>query len=608
MPLFRRRPDQPPLSHDPNATQPDLPLPPALDQPLPDRAFNPPPPEAALPGHPPTPPPRLDPSYKPVVVGPDDGPRPRVAPEPPSYQAPNADASISHQIDWLIQHQPVRHRFNPSPEDVGRRVSDLYPHRFAPDEDLDQQLNDLVERVGRNHPERYIHLFNPNFEPGFGAYSTNCADAMRAYATVRLTGSGYAAAGDRAFSELDLTPWWAGVTPQHTIYAQSLADLGPFQQRAWDYLASHITGGPRGRVGIVVVTWEPVVVKGTAQAGAVHALGIELGMDDKVKWVDPQSGTYQDWPPQYPNRIVSANLIYCDPTELVWRSGGPGDLWSQAPYHTRAQPYPSTPVLDFSGETLATHEGLPSWVSAHRGNTLRDHTGLSDQQLRMYLDQNPRQPFHSTFSDWTSADHWVDDVIRRYRADVDTWLRQTGEPRLVLHHNYGPGFETGRILRPGAPHSDWANGVAVTLERRPPGVWPAYTIVNAHPTDPLVPAPPPPRPTGSPPGPSDVSPPRPPVAPPPPPPGPPPVAPHVQPGPPRTQPAPHDTAAEPSAAADAPGGPAGATGADDAGLPDPSAHAAATEAPYGGIVAKPLLSSVTAASDAASAAAHTLTP
>jgi len=459
----------------------------------------------------PVPPPRLNPGFRPVIKpetpakwwqinrklkGLKESLFPksvRMETPPPPGQAP-AHLHPTHQIDLLIQQQYVRQVFHPSPVDVGQRVSGLYPHRFAPTPGADQRLADAIEQFGRENPEQWLDFVNPHFNAGNGgmnAYGTNCTDNMRAYADARQGAQPYAASGDRAFFEADLTAWWAGAVPNNTIYAQNLGDLGLFQQRAWSHVALQLRGHPPGTVAIVGVGWEPYMVNGVAQRGAAHVFGAEVAPDGTLRWVDPQPKppVYRPWPPQYPNRVRFVQSMFRRPDEMVWRTDSPLDQYRAVPSAPIDGPFQSniTPYR-FEGGTLAMHDGLPSLTGGQPGPALTEHMGAADSFMEHRLWQNPDLPYHSTFDNGHTADFWVDQAIGSNQARVDQWLQGSTDARLTIDQPFSS--VTGRAMVQGQSTSVPATGVKVVLERRPPGSWPAYLIVKAQPS--LVAPPPPP--------------------------------------------------------------------------------------------------------------------
>jgi hypothetical protein len=447
-------------------------------------------------------PPRLDPNFRPTYP-PRQGLIPAVgrwirglmpshtvpAARLPETQLAPPDLPPAQQVDLLIQNQGPWPRFEPSPLDVGIRPSSLYPDRFLTPRGADRRLAEAIARYGRDNPEQWIRFMNPNFGRS-QAFNTNCTDNMRAYADARQTDAPYAASGDRAPHEVDLTPWWSGTMPTNGIYAQGLADLGPFQIRAFDQVARQLAGKPPGTVAIIGVGWEPTVIGGAARRGTGHVFGAEVGFNGQIKWVDPQNSTYSHWPPRYPQRIVSLRSMYRDPTDLAagWRTDGPMDVASGRPVGRQLTTYrPTVQVGHIGGGTLAMHEALPSGIGGPPGHTLLTYTGRSDAELAGLLGKNPDLSMASSFTSPQAADHWVGQTLNaNFDRHID-WLVNSTEGRLVLELDHAPGWPTGQIMLQGQTTSVPAGGVRVVLERRPWGSFPPYLVVQAQPINPVRP-------------------------------------------------------------------------------------------------------------------------
>jgi hypothetical protein len=386
-------------------------------------------------------------------------------------------------------------------------MRDVFPDRFVASADNDQALAAAVARAGRDKPAKWIRKINPGFRDSMisGPHQINCEDAVRAYVQTRQTDVPMSASGDAMPDAPNLLNLHTGVPPRNTIYAQGLDDVDDFQVTAWDQVARQLDGHPPGTVSMVFVAWEPYLLNGVPQRAVGHYFGAEVGMDGKLKWVDPQAGTYKNWPPRYPTRVIVMESVYRRPDDLIWRADGPVDP-------TRS----SSPIYGAINRTPAPPPDQSALLN--HAPYLSPQVGQPDAVLAARLAAEPHAPAASTFLTPHEADAWTNAVLARNEAAVDNWLANTAEPQLILNEDFTGGPATGLELRPGEVSSSHTNAVRLVLERRPPGMSSTWRIIDATPYNagrpydaPLpiraAPAdlPPPPRPL-DPPGPAPVAP------------------------------------------------------------------------------------------------------
>jgi Bacterial CdiA-CT RNAse A domain len=99
------------------------------------------------------------------------------------------------------------------------------------------------------------------------------------------------------------------------------------------------------------------------------------------------------------------------------------------------------------------------------GHTLRKHVGLSDQQLRERLQQEPNIAAASTYTDRQAAELAIGTALHENHDKIERWLRHPGgHPNLVLDYNGNPSRPVGRTLRRGKDHSEPCAHAVVVLK------------------------------------------------------------------------------------------------------------------------------------------------
>jgi CDI toxin RNase A-like protein len=113
------------------------------------------------------------------------------------------------------------------------------------------------------------------------------------------------------------------------------------------------------------------------------------------------------------------------------------------------------------------------------GHTLRKHVGLSDQQLRDRLQQEPNISAASTYTDRGMAELAVGTALHENHDKIERWLaRPTGHPNLVLDYNGNPSRPVGRTLRPGEEHSEPCSHAVIVLKWTGPY---EYYVLTSYP-------------------------------------------------------------------------------------------------------------------------------
>ena len=109
----------------------------------------------------------------------------------------------------------------------------------------------------------------------------------------------------------------------------------------------------------------------------------------------------------------------------------PGDIEADGPF---------SEIVPGGG--LAAHE-------ARGGHLIEKHIGRSEAQLRKRLDSEPRVPTASTFPDRAAAESTVSSVLRAKAKDIDEFLAEKNEKRLLLQQTFPSPVGVGVIRKSG---------------------------------------------------------------------------------------------------------------------------------------------------------------
>ena len=96
------------------------------------------------------------------------------------------------------------------------------------------------------------------------------------------------------------------------------------------------------------------------------------------------------------------------------------------------------------------------------GHILRKHVGQSEEDLRRRLRRDENITGASTYTDRTTAEHVVGAAIAQSQDQIQSWLRQSRHPNLVL--DYDGTQAIGRTMNRGEVHSRPCTHALVVLK------------------------------------------------------------------------------------------------------------------------------------------------
>lgn len=111
------------------------------------------------------------------------------------------------------------------------------------------------------------------------------------------------------------------------------------------------------------------------------------------------------------------------------------------------------------------------------GHVLRKHVGLSDDELRDRLKEEPNISGASTYANRAAAERVIAAAIAANRERIRRWLdRSGGHPNLVL--DYNTAEPVGRTLNRGDSQPRPCSHALIVLKYDPPG---AYHVLTSYP-------------------------------------------------------------------------------------------------------------------------------
>ncbi|MGX9570243.1 RNase A-like domain-containing protein [Pseudomonas sp. CFBP 5748] len=183
----------------------------------------------------------------------------------------------------------------------------------------------------------------------------------------------------------------------------------------------------------------------------VHGGGeqLEQPLRFQGQYFDPESGLHYNRHRYYNPR--TGRYLTPDPSKLAGGLNGyrytlnptgwvdPLGLACQCPGDIEADG-PFSEIVPGGG--LAAHE-------ARGGHLIEKHIGRSEAQLRKRLDSEPRVPTASTFPDRAAAESTVSSVLRAKAKDIDEFLAEKNEKRLLLQQTFPSPVGVGVIRKSG---------------------------------------------------------------------------------------------------------------------------------------------------------------
>lgn len=138
-----------------------------------------------------------------------------------------------------------------------------------------------------------------------------------------------------------------------------------------------------------------------------------------------------------------------------------------------------TSIEEVNDNILDEMEGPPK-----NGHTIERHVGKTEEQLKERL-RTDKVSAASTYYDKEIATKAVKDTLKQHEQEIDNWLKNSKENRLVLHTKHS--FPVGKVvLKPDMQVKDKLTNTVTVLARDKSGSL-GFKIITSYPTDKVKP-------------------------------------------------------------------------------------------------------------------------
>ncbi|MGG0240242.1 RNase A-like domain-containing lipoprotein [Bacillus rhizoplanae] len=135
----------------------------------------------------------------------------------------------------------------------------------------------------------------------------------------------------------------------------------------------------------------------------------------------------------------------------------------------------STAVVNVSDNILDEMEGPPK-----NGHTLERHVGKTEEQLKERL-RTDKVSAASTYYDKETATKAVKDSLKQHEKEINTWLKESKENRLVLNTKHA--FPVGKtVLKKDMRVKDGLRNT-VTVLQKDKGSELGFKIITSYPSE-----------------------------------------------------------------------------------------------------------------------------
>ncbi|EOA3903976.1 RNase A-like domain-containing lipoprotein [Bacillus cytotoxicus] len=135
----------------------------------------------------------------------------------------------------------------------------------------------------------------------------------------------------------------------------------------------------------------------------------------------------------------------------------------------------SASIEKMSDNILDEMEGPPK-----NGHTIERHVGKTEEQLKERL-RTDKVSAASTYYDKETATKAVKDSVKQHEQEIDNWLKNSKENRLVLHTKHS--FPVGKtVLKKNMSVKDKLMNTVTVLARDKSGSL-GFKIVTSYPSD-----------------------------------------------------------------------------------------------------------------------------
>ena len=142
---------------------------------------------------------------------------------------------------------------------------------------------------------------------------------------------------------------------------------------------------------------------------------------------------------------------------------------------TKSKENNAASVVKVSDNILDEMEGPPK-----NGHTLERHVGKTEEQLKERL-RTDKVSAASTYYDKETATKAVKDSLKQHEKEIDTWLKESKESRLVLNTKHA--FPVGKaVLKKDMRVKDGLRNT-VTVLQKDKGSQLGFKIITSYPSE-----------------------------------------------------------------------------------------------------------------------------